>query len=93
MYNQPFFFSGGHNEPYDRLIQDLEAEFPLSEAPEEQYQVESLLAQGFGWEEAILLIDMREHLYETAEMQERMADDSHMLFARWLYENGEIHED
>lgn len=93
MYNQPFSFPGGHNEPYDRLLQDLEAEFPLSKAPEEQHMVECLLAQGFDWEEAVQLIDMREHLYETPEMQERMADDSHMLFARWLYENGEIRED
>jgi hypothetical protein len=93
MHSQPLSFPGGYNEPYERLIQDLEVEHPLSRAPEEQLLVERLLAQGFDWEESVQLIDMRTHLYESAEMQERMAADSHMLFARWLYENGEMRED
>lgn len=93
MHNQPFSFSGGHNEPYERLIQDLETEHSFNHLPAEQRQMERLLAQGFEWEEAIHLIDLREHLYETPEMHERLNDDSHMLFARWLYTNGEIRED
>jgi len=89
MHNQQFPI----NESYDRLIKDIEAEYVLSEVPEDQRQVEQLLAIGFDWEEAVKLIDLREHLYEGDEMNERLADNSHMLFARWLYENGEIGED
>ncbi|GAC1394700.1 MAG: hypothetical protein NVSMB38_29270 [Ktedonobacteraceae bacterium] len=29
----------------------------------------------------------RAHVYENAEMQQRLADDSRMHFARWLYEH------
>ena len=94
MYNQQFPSLGGHNEPYERLIKHLEAEYPLSELPasEEQRQIEYLLDLGFDCEEALNLIDMREHLYESDEMCERIANDSRMHFVRWLYENGEIHE-
>ncbi len=81
------------NEHYARLIKHIETEYPLGEAPKEQRQVEHLLDLGFNWEEAMNLIDMREHLYESDEMSERIADDSRMLFVRWLYENGEICED
>jgi hypothetical protein len=81
------------NEPYERLIKQIEAEFPLGEVPEEQRQIEQLLDIGFDWEEAVKLIDLRDHLYESNEMNERIADNSRMLFVRWLYENGEIRED
>ncbi len=89
MHNQQFPI----NEPYERLIKDIEAEYPLSEVPEEQRQIEQLLDLGFNWEECVKLVDLREHLYVSDEMNERMADDSRMLFVRWLYENGEIRED
>jgi hypothetical protein len=80
------------NESYERLIKHIEAEYPLGDVPEDQHQVEQLLAIGFDWEEAVKLIDLREHLYESNEMNERIADNSRMLFVRWLYENGEINE-
>ncbi len=89
MHNQQFPV----NEPYERLIKQIEAEFPLGEVSEEQRQVEQLLDIGFDWEEAVKLIDLRDHLYESNEMNERLADNSRMLFVRWLYENGEIRED
>ncbi len=93
MCNQQPFSYGAHNEHYEQLIKQLEADYPPVVSPEEQRQVEHLLDLGFEWEEAMKLLDLREYLYDNDEMQERMADDSRMLFVRWLYENGEICED
>lgn len=58
----------------------------------EQKQVEDLMEQGFFWEEAIKLVQFHEHLYENAEMKQRLAENEYMLFARWLYEQGAINE-
>jgi hypothetical protein len=52
--------------------------------------IDYLLELEFAWEEALQLINLREHLYEGNEMRQRMADDCRMQFARWLYEQGEI---
>ena len=93
MHSQQLPFPGGHNEPYERLIRDLEADYPPRTELEEQRQVEQLLDLGFVWEEAVNLIGLREQLYENNEMYERIARDSRMQFVRWLYENGEICED
>jgi hypothetical protein len=38
------------------------------------------------------LVNLREHLDENVEMQQRMADDCGMHFALRLYEQGEIKE-
>ena len=65
---------------------------PMSSMLEAQRQQEYLLGQGFTWDEARNLQHQRTHLYENVEMQQRMADDSHIRFARWLYEQGEINE-
>lgn len=59
---------------------------------EELRQQEYLLGQGFTWDETRKLQHQRTHLYENVEMQQRMADDSRIHFARWLYEQGEINE-
>ncbi len=61
-------------------------------ALEEQRQQEYLMGLGFTWDEVRRLQHQRAHLFENGEMQQRMADDSRVLFARWLYEQGEIHE-
>jgi hypothetical protein len=58
----------------------------------EQRRVEDLMAQGFFWEEAVKLVRFHEHLYENAEMRQRLEEDEYMLFARWLYEQGAINE-
>lgn len=58
----------------------------------EQRQVEDLMERGFFWEEAVKLSQMHEHLYENAEMRQRVEEDEYMLFARWLYEQGAINE-
>jgi len=47
---------------------------------------------GFTLDEANKLRHQRTHIYENAEMQQRLADDSRMHFARWLYEHGEMNE-
>ncbi len=57
---------------------------------EEQMLVDYLIEMGFVWEEAVKLLNLREHLYENAEMRQRVADDCRLQFARWLYEHGEI---
>jgi hypothetical protein len=93
MHNQQTSPQGGHNEHYEQLIKQIEADYPSVTSPEEQRQVEQLLDLGFDWEEAMKLLDMREFLYENDEMHERVANDSRMHFVRWLYENGEISED
>ncbi len=59
---------------------------------EEQRQQEYLMSLGFTWDQTRKLQDQRTHIYENVEMQQRMADDSRILFARWLYEQGEINE-
>jgi hypothetical protein len=59
----------------------------------EQRQVEDLMERGFLWEEAIKLVQLHEHMYENAEVRQRLEEDEHMQFARWLYEQGEINEE
>jgi len=59
---------------------------------EEQRQQEYLMSLGFTWDETRKLQYQRTHLYENVEMQQRLADDSRIHFARWLYEQGEINE-
>ena len=54
--------------------------------------MEYLLEAGFEWEEASRLLHLHNHLYENAEMRQRMTDDYRMHFAQWLYEHGEISE-
>jgi len=59
---------------------------------EEVQQHVYLLGLGFTQEEARKLQHQRAHIYENDEMQQRLADDSRIHFARWLYEQGEINE-
>ncbi len=59
----------------------------------EQHQVDRLMEQGFLWEEAVQLVQMREHVYENVEVKQRLEADEHMQFARWLYEQGAINEE
>ncbi len=51
----------------------------------EQLQVETLMAEGFFWEEAIKLVQMREHIGENVEAKQRLEDNDYMQFAQWLY--------
>lgn len=65
---------------------------PDTQTQEEQSCLHALMASGFAWDEARQLLTLREHLYENAEMRQRMAEDSRMHFVRWLYQQGEITE-
>jgi hypothetical protein len=47
-----------------------------------------LLDNGFQWDEAVTLMNLREHLYENAEMRQRVTEDYRMHFVKWLYEHG-----
>lgn len=58
----------------------------------EQRQVDALMERGFLWEEAVQLVQLREHVYENVEVKQRLEADEHMQFARWLYEQGAINE-
>lgn len=59
----------------------------------EQRQVDELMKRGFLWEEAVQLVQLHEHIYENAEVRQRLEQDEYMQFARWLYEQGVINED
>ncbi|MHB8599956.1 MAG: hypothetical protein ACYDER_24500 [Ktedonobacteraceae bacterium] len=79
-----------HHTPYTGHIG---IDSPLSHVSEDQLLLDYLLETGFAWEEAEKLLDLRDHLYDNAEMHQRMTDDYRMHFARWLYEQHEINED
>jgi len=70
----------------------MDKELSMIEMEAEQALMEHLLVMGYTWDEVISLMHLREHLYEGAEMRQRMANDHRMQFARWLYEHGELQE-
>lgn len=76
----------------ERRIQHAEAMSEAASTAEAQLLLDYLIDNGFSWEEAIRLVHMREHIHDNSEVRQRMADDAHMQFARWLYEQGELHE-
>jgi len=54
----------------------------------EQLALETLLDQGFTWDEGVRLLIMRDQIYEIPEVVERITADPHVLFTRWLYQHG-----
>ncbi len=92
MNNKPSSSMGGYTEHNDRAVQHAEAETSIIDTSEGQMLMDYLLELGFVWNEAVKLIDVREHLYENPEMRQRMQEDYRIQFARWLYEQGEIGE-
>ena len=76
----------------ERTAQQAAIETPASQAHEINILIDYLLEEGFAWEEATKLLHLHEHLCENSEVRQRLADDHHMQFARWLYEQGEISE-
>ena len=83
---------GGLSEYNEHRVPSTSVEATTGEAREEQMFLDYLLATGFEMDEARKLVEMREHLYENAEMRQRMTQDYRMQFARWLYEQGELGE-
>lgn len=92
MKNRSQASMGGFPEHNERIAQSTEIQATAPGLSEEQMFLDYLIEMGFAWKEATKLLNLREHLYENAEMRQRMADDCRMHFARWLYENGEIRE-
>jgi hypothetical protein len=82
-----------YNERQGELAHSLEAKEYTPSGNGDQVMLEYLINAGFLWEEAMMLLHLREHLYENAEMRQRITDDLRMHFARWLYVNGEMDED
>ena len=73
-------------------IPTIEQETSTMDIQAQQALMDQLIALGFAWEEAVKVLYMRDHLCENPEMQQRMLDDPHLQFARWLLEQGEINE-
>ncbi len=81
-----------HNEWQGKLAHPLEAKHFTPSSSGDPIVLDYLMNAGFVWEEAVMLLYLREHLYENAEMRQRMTDDLRIHFARWLYANGEMNE-
>ena len=80
------------SEYNERRIQHAEATNEAATTVETQLLLDYLIDNGFAWEEAIKLVYMREHIHENSEVRQRMEDDAHMQFARWLYAQGELND-
>ena len=80
------------SEYNERRIQHAETMGESASIGETQLLLDYLLDSGFAWEEAIKLVHMREHIHDNSEVRQRMADNAHMQFARWLYKQGELNE-
>ena len=59
---------------------------------QEQVRLERLMTAGFSWDEAVKLLGMREHVYENAEVRQRLENDPKIQFVRWLIKHGEMSE-
>jgi hypothetical protein len=92
MKNRPQSSMGGFSEHNEQVVQPAEKEISTIETSQERMLIDYLIEVGFAWEESVKLLNLREHLYENAEVCQRQADDYRMQFARWLYEQGEITE-
>ena len=77
-------------EKHEKATHQFEAKCYTPSTESDQSMIDDLIDRGFTWEEATALLDMHEHLYENAEMHQRMAEDCRMQFVRWLYEHGEF---
>ena len=92
MKNRPQSSMGGFSDHNEQAVQGEEKETSTIETSQERMLIDYLIEMGFAWEESVKLLNLREHLYDNAEVRQRQADDYRMQFARWLYEQGEITE-
>jgi hypothetical protein len=83
---------GGFSEFNERSVQPIKTERSSIDMKHSLLQLDALLELGFSWDEAQKLLCMREQLYDNPEMRQRLAGDARLLFARWLYEHGELQE-
>jgi hypothetical protein len=84
--------SQGFSEHNERTAQHVHIETSTAGTAAEQVALDRLMETGFDWEEAAKLLNLRDHLYENAEMRQRMDNDPRLQFVRWLYEHGEMSE-
>lgn len=61
---------------------------PLDCSIEDQLAIESLVEQGFTWEEGLGLVGLRERITAITEWGEH----PRLQFARWLYQHGHLSE-
>jgi hypothetical protein len=93
MRNTQSSSAGGYHEfpeKHEKSTQQFEAKHYKPSTESDQIMIDYLIDTGFAWEEAVTLLNMREHLYENVEMHQRMADDHRIQFVQWLYAHGEI---
>jgi hypothetical protein len=93
MRNTQSSSAGGYpefSEKHEKSTHQFEAKHYKPTTESDQMVIDYLIDTGFAWEEAVTLLNMREHLYDNAEMHQRMADDYRIQFVQWLYTHGEI---
>ena len=56
-----------HSERQEKLAQPFEAKHYTPKTSEDQIMLDYLMNVGFVWEEAVMLLHLREHLYENAQ--------------------------
>lgn len=78
----------GFTDQPKHLVRKIETKQHNPGANTDQLLLDYLLDSGFQWEEAVTLLNLREHLYENEEMRQRVTEDYRMHFAKWLYEHG-----
>ena len=66
----------------------LDLLLPSDLSVETHLAMDKLFDAGCTWEEGIRLLTLREHYFELPETRERLAEDGHLGFARWLYQHG-----
>ena len=66
----------------------LDLLLPADTPIEDQLALDALFDQGFTWEQGLRLLILRDHIYDVPEVAERITEDPHLNFARWLYEHG-----
>lgn len=80
------------SEPAKPVTRKIEPKHYTPDTDSNQLMLDYLLDTGFQWEEAVTLLNLREHLYENAEMRQRMTDDYRMHFVKWLYDHGLVND-
>jgi hypothetical protein len=85
--------AGGYPEFSDKqekALRRFEAKYYRPTTEHDQLLIDYLIDTGFAWEEAVTLLNMREHLYENSEMRQRMAENLRIQFVQWMYAHGEL---
>jgi hypothetical protein len=88
-HQQSSWGSSEQNEPVSHNVQTDQASI---ESTNDSVQLDVLMETGFSRDEATRLSHLRKHLYENVEVRQRLNNDNRLLFARWLFEHGEMHE-